>query len=256
MNTDDLWRGTRAGVLTVTAVVTAAAVTAAASISHGSAKVELLAAGVCATAVAALIPLKGQRLEARDKQALGEVAAAAEARLRLAVGDSLTPLATGLARLQSTRAGRERERLRGEAKQAVLHATTRLVQGQRVRACFFRLLPASGLEPRRLEPDTYSGRSVQPQHVFRQGEADGDAALGMLDRRERRFHGDVDTDPPPGWSGTKSGYRTFVAVPVVAGDTCHGMFTVDALEPGDLDDEEDVGLVDLLAALLAAVVSV
>ena len=77
----------------------------------------------------------------------------------------------------------------------------------------------------------------------------------MVDTRERLFCADVTTVPPPGWTGSRSGYQTFVSITVAAGDQVYGMFTVDALQAGDLDDEEEVGLLDLLADLLAAVLS-
>ncbi|GGF46458.1 hypothetical protein GCM10011519_20530 [Marmoricola endophyticus] len=59
------------------------------------------------------------------------------------------------------------------------------------------------------------------------------------------------TDPPTGWDTDKDrDYRAFISVAVIAGDTALGMLTLDAVEPGSLDDD-DMGLLRLMAGLLA-----
>ncbi|WP_187776143.1 GAF domain-containing protein [Antrihabitans cavernicola] len=85
---------------------------------------------------------------------------------------------------------------------------------------------------------------------FVEGTTDGNAAISMVERDDHRLCIDVVTEPPPGWNDKKRDYRTFVSVPVVAGGVAYGMLTVDALEPGDLD-ENDANVLRVLAGLLA-----
>jgi GAF domain-containing protein len=73
----------------------------------------------------------------------------------------------------------------------------------------------------------------------------------MIRRNEHTHSDDVDRDPPEGWHGSaEHGYRSFLAVPVVAGQTPYGMLTVDALNVGGVS-RSDVPFVRLLAGLLA-----
>lgn len=249
------WRRWSSGFTAVLTGAAAAALLASSGSTHGWAKAAMVTGGVVATLLTGLVTLVERRSLARDARAVAKLAEEAEAQLRLAFGDSLLPLVHALGGMHRTQAGEAKERLRGVAEAALLQASTQLIKGDRVRACYFKLRDADAAQPRRLVPGLWSGRAPSPRHVFTEGSLDGDAVLAMLDHQQRRFHRDVHTDPPPGWEGTTSGYRTFVSVPVVAGERCYGMFTVDTLQPGDLDDEEEVGLIDLLADLLAAVLS-
>ena len=90
-----------------------------------------------------------------------------------------------------------------------------------------------------------------PVTVFEEGTADGDSVFAMIRHNEHVQSSDVDRDPPPGWHGSaEHGYRSFVAVPVVAGQTPYGMLTVDAMNAGGVGPSE-VPFVRLLAGLLA-----
>jgi GAF domain-containing protein len=102
-----------------------------------------------------------------------------------------------------------------------------------------------------LRPAQYAGRADEPLTVFEEGTVEGDSAFAMIRHNQHVVAADVDADPPPGWRGSaQHGYRSFVAVPVVAGHKAFGMLTVDAIEPGGVTAAE-VPFVRLLAGLLA-----
>lgn len=210
--------------------------------------------GVVCAVLAVGVPLREQWLEARSRRAAEGLASDAKRELRVAISDVLEPL-TGLVAHINKQSGPVKQRNVGTGVQAVVAAAANIAGAGRARACFFRMEAGSGQRPRQLIPANFSGRSGKPKSDFVKGTAEGDAAIGMCDRQERRYCYDVQTDPPPGWGGTTSGYRTFVAVPVVAGTQCFGMLTVDAMVPGDLAHEEERGLVDVLAHLLGAILS-
>lgn len=101
-------------------------------------------------------------------------------------------------------------------------------------------------------PAQHAGRSGSPRTTFTEGTAAGDAAIGMVLNSENRLCEDIDADPPPGWDASKPrDYKTFISVSVAAGDTAYGMLTLDALEPGDLNND-DLHLLTLMAGALAA----
>lgn len=217
----------------------------------GTAKSVQTVLGIAATALTGGIPTYEQWRQVKERRVAEALAADAQEELRVAVGDVLEPLTAHLGRInQATEPSKSG--LQGEAVQMVLNAASGLAGTRRTRACFFRLTEGP---PRRLDPEKWAGRSGQPHTEFVAGTAAGDAALGMLDAQDRRFCRDVAEDPPPGWTGTTSGYRTFVSVGVYAGTHCFGMLTLDALQPGDLDSEEASGLVDVFGHLLGAILS-
>lgn len=219
------------------------------STARGGARAAEIAAGVLLTALTGGIPTYEQWRQVRERRTAEALAKSATAALVVAMGDVLEPLTGQLGNLNRA-TGVTVDQLRGEALQQALVAASGLVDPDRARACLFRLEEGP---PRRLQPDKHSGRSGPPHSNFVAGRADGNAALGMLDSHGRRYCRDVKRDPPPGWSGTTSGYQTFVAVPVYAGETCYGMLTIDALSPGDLAREEESGLVDVFANLIGAI---
>lgn len=219
--------------------------------AHGRAKVAETAAGVALMVLTAGIPTWEQWRQVRQRRTAETLATKAVADLRIAMADVLEPLTSLLGDINKAH-GPYRRELQGQAVQAVLNSAAFVVDTERARACFFRLEAGP---PKRLKPEKWAGRSGKPHSRFVAGAPDGDAVLKMIDEEDRRYCPDVDAEPPPGWSGTSSGYRTFVAVPVFAGNECYGMLTVDALRPGDLAMEEDSGLVDVFAHLLAAILS-
>jgi hypothetical protein len=123
-----------------------------------------------------------------------------------------------------------------------------LIKGHRVRACWFRIEDG---RPRGLVPAQYAGRADAPETVFEEGTSEGDSIFDMIIHNRQLHSSYVDGHPPDGWHGSaEHGYRSFVAVPAVAGKTPYGMLTVDAMNVGGIS-RSDVPFVRLLAGLLA-----
>jgi transcriptional regulator with GAF, ATPase, and Fis domain len=217
----------------------------------GHTKTAEIIGGVTAAVLAVFIPSREQWLQVRERRVAVDLASAAKTDLRVAIADVLEPLTALLGQINK-QTGVHKQHSVGLATQALLNSASGLAGSTRARACFFRLQQGP---PKRLNPELWAGRSGKPHSNFLGGTAEGDAALAMCMSQERRYCEDVKANPPPGWSGTTSGYRTFVSVPVYAGNECFGMLTVDALNPGELAAETESGLVDVLAHLLGAILS-
>jgi GAF domain-containing protein len=175
----------------------------------------------------------------------------AAVQMRVTMNDALDPIVRHLGRLAKA-SSKRRDSLREATIPMILYSAVHLIGVERVRACWFRLVEN---EPRRLVPDKDAGRADQPERVFEEGTPEGDPVFEMIRNNEYVVRADADAEPPPGWRTSEThGYRSFVAVPVVAGQTAYGMLTVDAVDAGGVT-EDDVQLVRLLAGLLAAALS-
>lgn len=209
----------------------------------------LIAAQVAATAMAFLVPQVRQIRARRREATAAERELAARTETRAAMNDALDPILRQLGRISAERLKPDRKELIAATVPFVLHAASNLIGPDRSRACWFELTDEN---PARLVPKQHAGRSGSPRTTFSEGTPAGDAAIGMVLNGENRLCEDIDADPPPGWDHSKSrDYKTFISVSVAAGDTAYGMLTLDALEPGDLNND-DLHLLSLMAGALAA----
>ena len=138
----------------------------------------LVAAG--AVAVATPLWVKSRRelrqeLETRSAEAL---AIETDAKLRLVVGDVVTPIAEVVGRVHQT-SGREREALGGQLRQLAVEAAASLCDGERARAIFWKL------ERGEMRASAWFGRGDPPTTVFTDdpGDRRGQEALLLV-----RFH--------------------------------------------------------------------
>ncbi|HET7326897.1 MAG TPA: GAF domain-containing protein [Nocardioidaceae bacterium] len=208
---------------------------------------------ILATGLAWLIP-QIRQVAAERRQATAEVREF-EARVQtvVAMNDALDPIIRLLGNLALEPRKVERDKFRAQAVPLVLTSAAQLIGPDRARACWFRLEPGP---PTQLIPTDAVGRAGSPSTTFVEGTPSGDAAIGMVLNDEDRICEDILTEPPPGWDASKDrDYRTFVSVSVIAGDTAHGMLTLDALEPGELT-KDDMRLLRLMAGALAIALSV
>jgi hypothetical protein len=169
---------------------------------------------------------------------------------RIQIADVLRPLAETLAKMPSLSKAEKREQCES-MKRGVVDAAAELLGPDRSRAGWFEYQDG---RPAKLVPvaELRRGRADPQRTEFVAGTVEGDAALALLDNDTTRFCPDVDTEPPPGWDSTAHAvYRTFISAGVVADGRKFGMLTLDALEPGDLTNN-DVYAMSLLAKLLAA----
>ena len=200
-------------------------------------------ASVTAAGVPAYEQIRNERLRAQAPWAAIEAAVA----IRVTMNDALDPIVRQLGRI-ATASRHEREALQEAIIPMILDSATHLIDAQRVRANWFRFVES---KPPLLVPEQYAGRADEPTTTFREGTPEGDSAFAMIRHNQHLTCTDVDTEPPPGWRGSAHhGYKAFVAVPVVAGNTAFGMLTVDTVEAAGVTEAE-VPLVRLLAGQLA-----
>lgn len=131
----------------------------------------------------------------------------------------------------------------------VLNAALVLGPGpHRVRVCWYTL---QGGVRQRLVNVQHVGRQTSPPPTFETGTTAGDTLLEMIRQDACKLVLDTRKEPLAGWPEVdQQDFRTFMAVPVVAGRFAFGMLTADAPGPGDLT-KEDLGLLRLLAGILA-----
>jgi GAF domain. len=201
-------------------------------------------------AAAAVVPIvRNSRRESATARA-DELAVQARAEMRVAINDALSPLISALAELAAARAAADRKTLTERVLTLGVTVAAGLVDAVRARSTLYQLDPAS--TGWRLVPTNNAGRSDQARTVFEEGTDAGDAVRAMVDGDEIVYCRDIRQEQPLGWVADPSrSYRTFISVPVTAGDEAFGMLTVNALEPDDLGDE-DVSTMRVISAVLGA----
>jgi hypothetical protein len=208
---------------------------------------------VVAGAVAVAIPLwiksrreLRQEAEARSAEAL---AVETDAKLRLVVGDVVTPIAEVVGRVHQAASKAERESLRGQLRQLVVEAVANLCDGERARATFFEL------QDGQMRAAAWFGRADQPTTVFTDAPDDrrGQEALLLVRFHDYLLVDDVRAEELPRGAEPRpgAGYRSFISVSVFCADDNLGMLSVDAPEP-DAFDETDLNVVRAMAQLLGA----
>lgn len=206
-------------------------------------------ASVTAAAVPAYEQIRKERLRSEAERA----AISAAVQIQVTMNDALDPIVRQLGRIATVDGRHERAGLQSATIPMILDSAAHLIDAERVRATWFRL--ADG-RPRRLEPEQYAGRADQPVTPFTEGTVEGDAAFAMIRHNQHLLYTDIGKDAPPGWQRpVQRDYRSFLAVPVVAGHTAYGMLTVDAVDVAGVTDAE-VPLVRLLAGLLAGALAI
>jgi GAF domain-containing protein len=208
---------------------------------------------VTASVVAAAVPAYEQIRKERMRNDAEQVAISAAVEIRVTINDALDPIVRQLGRIATADGRRERATLQSATIPMILDSAAHLIDAERVRANWFRL--AEG-EPRRLVPEQYAGRADEPVTPFTEGTVEGDAAFAMIRRNQHLVYTDLARDAPPGWERpVQRDFRSFLAVPVVAGHTAYGMLTVDAVDVAGVTEAE-VPLVRLLAGLLAGALAI
>jgi GAF domain-containing protein len=208
---------------------------------------------VTAGAVAVGVPLwvksrreLRQELETRSAETL---AIETDAKLRLVVGDVVTPIAEVVGRVHQTSGKAERESLRGQLRQLVVEAVASLCDGERARAVFFQL------ERGEMRAAAWFGRGDPPTTVFTDDPDDrrGQEALLLVRFHDYLLVDDVRAEELPRGAEPRpgAGYRSFISVSVFCGEQNLGMLSVDAPEPHAFD-ETDLNVMRAMAQLLGA----
>jgi transcriptional regulator with GAF, ATPase, and Fis domain len=214
----------------------------------GALKPWWIALSIVMSVVGAAVPGYEQIRKERQRKAAEQEVIEAAVAMRVTLNDALDPIIRQLGRIATTTNRQERSNLREATVPMILDSAAHLIDAERVRACWFRFVPG---KPRKLEPAYCAGRADEAVTVFEEGTVEGDSVFAMIRHNQHVVALDVEKDPPPGWRGSaQHGYRSFIAVPVVAGQRAFGILTVDAIDVGGVTEAE-VPFVRLLAGLLA-----
>src|SRR5512133_2074134 len=99
----------------------------------------LVAAGAVAVAVPLWVKSRRELRQETETRSAETLAIETDAKLRLVVGDVVTPIAEVVGRVHQTSGRAERDSLRGPLKRLVVEAVANLCDGERARAVFFQL---------------------------------------------------------------------------------------------------------------------
>jgi hypothetical protein len=209
----------------------------------------LAAAGAVAVAVPLWIKSRRELRQEAETRSAETLAIETDAKLRLVVGDVVTPIAEVVGRVHQVSGKGERESLRGQLKQLVVEAAASLCDGERARATFFQL------ERGQMRAAAWFGRGDQPTTVFTDDPEDrrGQEALLLVRFHDYLLVEDVRADELPRGAEPRPGasYRSFISVSVFCADQDLGMLSVDAPEPHAFD-ETDLNVMRAMAQLLGA----
>ncbi|WP_327785636.1 GAF domain-containing protein [Curtobacterium sp. 18060] len=186
--------------------------------------------------------------EARKRETQAKQAEGADA--QLAMTDAFQPILRRITVL-AARPSDKRVEPYQKVVSAVLRAMPTLFpRSVDVRMVVYRVDSTRGRK-KRLEVEDSSGRQKDTPRAFVTGEGGrGDAVFAWLEKHETKFVPDIEMESDPDWKGSGRGYRTFISASIWSGTDVLGMLTVDAPEPGDLD-ETDVAVMSTLAHCLA-----
>jgi GAF domain len=209
----------------------------------------LVVAGAVAVAVPLWVKSRRELRQEAEARSAETLAIETDARLRLIVGDVVTPIAEVVGRVHQTAGKGERESLRGQLKQLVVEAAASLCDGERTRAVFFQL------ERGEMRAAAWFGRGDPPTTVFTDdpGDRRGQEALLLVRFHDYLLIDDVRAEELPRGAEPRpgAGYRSFISVSVFCGDQNLGMLSVDAPEPHAFDDT-DLNVMRAMAQLLGA----
>lgn len=181
-------------------------------------------------------------------------AKAAQEEFKLVVYDQLGPLARELTLFARLNVPDRRARL-AQALQVATNCAVGLAHSTRVRATVYRRTKTQeGFDC--FEPHTSQGRGDRPQTIFVKGAGseEGDDVWKRAEEDVPRFVRSVKKEVKkknlPGWDETRvRSYKTFITVPIRAGDDLVGLLTINAPKPGDLSNN-DVLTMQVMAGLL------
>jgi GAF domain-containing protein len=209
----------------------------------------LVVAGAVAVAVPLWIKSRRELRQEAETRSAETLAIETDAKLRLVVGDVITPIAEVVGRVHQVSGKGEREALRGQLKQLVVEAAASLCDGERTRATFFELQRGE------MRAAAWFGRGDAPGTVFTDDPDDrrGQEALLLVRFHDYLLVDDVRADELPRGAEPRpgAGYRSFISVSVFCAEQNLGMLSVDAPEPHAFD-ETDLNVMRAMAQLLGA----
>jgi len=209
----------------------------------------LVAAGAVAVAIPLAIKSRRELRQEAEARSAETIAIEADTKLRLVVGDVVTPIAEVVGRVHQAADEAERGSLRGQLKQLIVEAAANLCDGERARATFFELVAGE------MRAAAWFGRGDQPETVFTDAPDDrrGQEALLLVRFHDFLLVDDVRAEALPRGAEPRPGatYRSFISVAVFCAEENLGMLSVDAPEPYAFD-ETDLNVMRAMAQLLGA----
>lgn len=231
-------------VLPVVSVVTAAV----AAVNHGAVRVYWILGTVAVTAGTALY----NALKERRGRRLQADAIEAKARLATALTSSGEPLIAALGRVSAADTPAKRDSAIDVLRSRIVDvARTQCGTGTRteIRSVFYAFDSAQNLKRSEVCGREYN--AARPQFLANHDDHDS-SAIAIARGEKAVLVEDLPKSPPAGFEGADSkSYKTFISVPVRAGDRSYGLLTVDSPEAGSLT-KVDRGYMILLAGLLGA----
>jgi len=209
----------------------------------------LVVAGAVAVGIPLAIKSRRELRQEAEARSAETVAIEADTKLRLVVGDVVTPIAEVVGKVHQAATETERGSLRGQLKQLIVEAAANLCDGERARATFFEL------EGREMRATAWFGRGDPPETVFTDAPVDrrGQEALLLVRFHDFLLVDDVRAETLPRGAEPRPGatYRSFISVAVFCAEEDLGMLSVDAPEPFAFD-ETDLNVMRAMAQLLGA----
>jgi hypothetical protein len=209
----------------------------------------LVLAGAVAVGIPLAIKSRRELRQEAEARSAETVAIEADTKLRLVVGDVVTPIAEVVGKVHQAATETERGSLRGQLKQLIVEAAANLCDGERARATFFEL------EGREMRATAWFGRGDPPETVFTDAPDDrrGQEALLLVRFHDFLLVDDVRAETLPRGAEPRPGatYRSFISVAVFCAEENLGMLSVDAPEPFAFD-ETDLNVMRAMAQLLGA----
>jgi hypothetical protein len=209
----------------------------------------LVLAGAVAVGIPLAIKSRRELRQEAEARSAETVAIEADTKLRLVVGDVVTPIAEVVGKVHQAATETERGSLRGQLKQLIVEAAANLCDGERARATFFEL------EGREMRATAWFGRGDPPETVFTDAPDDrrGQEALLLVRFHDFLLVDDVRAETLPRGAEPRPGatYRSFISVAVFCAEEDLGMLSVDAPEPFAFD-ETDLNVMRAMAQLLGA----
>jgi GAF domain-containing protein len=209
----------------------------------------LVVAGAVAVGIPLAIKSRRELRQEAEARSAETIAIEADTKLRLVVGDVVTPIAEVVGKVHQAATETERGSLRGQLKQLIVEAVANLCDGERARATFFEL------EGREMRATAWFGRGDPPETVFTDAPDDrrGQEALLLVRFHDFLLVDDVRAETLPRGAEPRPGatYRSFISVAVFCAEENLGMLSVDAPEPFAFD-ETDLNVMRAMAQLLGA----
>ncbi len=208
--------------------------------------------GTVATMAAVLLGARQTWAEIRAKEDAEKIAKAAVTNYRLALESILLPLTDIFDRIVTAPDRSSQMEAKGAIKHAVVNSAVQFADVPRTRSCYFEYERKNRYE--RLACRTYAGRGSRPRTEFSSTEPNHAEIFRLLENRQPKLVIDVDRENHPRFP-LDGDCKTYISVPVATRAEIFGLLTLDALNAGDLnpqDEKEMLLLAQLLGVALAS----